>query len=94
MQLITVRELRLRPAEVWKRLKEEHELVVTSKGRPVGVLTDAGIDIEETLAAIRQARAQVAVTQMREQAAKRGLSQLSMAEIDKHIQTTRRARKK
>jgi hypothetical protein len=33
MRFITARELRLKPAGVWQRLKTEHELVLTLKGR-------------------------------------------------------------
>ena len=65
---------------MWERLKEERELVVTAKGRPVGVLTDArSVDLEATLRAIRRARAEVAVAQMRAQAARRGLDRLTTA---------------
>jgi prevent-host-death family protein len=90
MRFISVRDLRLRPGEVWKQLKEQQELVVTSKGRPVGVLTDiAGVDIEATLSAIRRAKAELAVSHMRDQATRKQLDQLPTEEIDKEIRSVR-----
>lgn len=95
MRFITVRELRLKPAGVWQQLKTEHELVLTSKGRPIGILSDThGTDIEATLRALRRAKAELAVTQMRSQATRQGLEQLPLTEIDKEIRAVRRARKR
>jgi antitoxin (DNA-binding transcriptional repressor) of toxin-antitoxin stability system len=95
MRFVTVRELRLKPAGVWQRLKTEHELVLTSKGRPIGILSDAcGADVEATLRALRQAKAELAVAQMREHASRQGLDRLSMADIDKEIQAARRVRQR
>ena len=93
MQFVTVRELRLKPVGVWQRLKTEHELVLTLKGRPIGIISDArGSDVEATLRALRRAKAELAVTQMREQARRQGLDRLPLAEIDKEIRAARRAR--
>ena len=95
MRFITVRELRLKPAGVWQQLKTEHELVLTSKGRPIGILSDTrGADVEATLRALRRAKAELAVAQMHEQASRQGLDRLSMAEIDKEIRAARRARQR
>lgn len=95
MRFITVRELRLKPAGVWQRLKTEHELVLTSRGRPIGILSDArGTDVEATLRALRRAKAELAVAQMRGQASHQGLDRLPMAEIDKEIRAARRARQR
>lgn len=95
MQFVTVRELRLKPAGVWQRLRTEHDLVLTSKGRPIGILSDArGADVEATLRALRRAKAELAVAQMRERASRQGLDRLSLAEIDKEVQAVRRARRR
>ena len=95
MQFVSVRELRLKPGSVWQRLKVEHDLIVTSKGRPMGVLCDtSGLDVEVTLRAIRRARAQAAIAQMREHARHQGLDRMTMGEIDKLIHSTRRRRKR
>ena len=39
MQFVSVRELRGRSAAVWKALADEKELVVTSNGKPIALLT-------------------------------------------------------
>ncbi|OQY18986.1 MAG: hypothetical protein B6I34_10065 [Anaerolineaceae bacterium 4572_32.1] len=47
MEFVPVREFRLRPRQVWKRLTESGELVITSYGKPIALLT--GVN-EATLA--------------------------------------------
>ena len=93
MNLITVRDLRNRSGEVWKRLAQHQELIVTSNGRPVALLTpvDEG-DVEKTLAMLRRVRAQVAVSQMRETAAARGADQMTSDEIDEEVRQARQER--
>jgi antitoxin (DNA-binding transcriptional repressor) of toxin-antitoxin stability system len=35
VEFVTIRDLRLKPAEVWDKLRRQRELVLTSNGRPV-----------------------------------------------------------
>ncbi len=78
MEFIPVRWLRVQPGEVWRKLRREAELILTSSGRPIAVLVSTEGDVEETLAAVRRAsRAQMAVSRLRETAAARGLDRLS-----------------
>ena len=39
MKFISVRDLRGKSAEVWKNLPTEREVVVTSNGRPIAILS-------------------------------------------------------
>ncbi|NLF09164.1 MAG: type II toxin-antitoxin system Phd/YefM family antitoxin, partial [Pirellulaceae bacterium] len=39
MKFVSVRELRARSADVWRQLSEEPDMVVTSNGKPVAILT-------------------------------------------------------
>jgi predicted nucleic acid-binding protein len=39
MKFVSVRELRGRTAEVWRRLGKERELVITCNGKPIGILS-------------------------------------------------------
>ena len=51
MEFITVRDLRTRPSEVWDKLRQQRDLILTSSGRPMAVLShieEGGV--EETLA--------------------------------------------
>lgn len=94
MEFVTVRDLRGQPARVWKLLAEEKELVVTSNGRPVAVLSSVeGAQLEQTLAAVRRARAVQAVTTMQERSARSFPKGFPSAEIDAEIQAVRRSRK-
>ena len=94
MELITVRDLRVRPGEVWQRLREAQDLVLTSSGRPIALLIDLeGADVEEVLQAVRRARAQMAVSRIRQRSAERGLDRLSSDDIQAEIAAVRRERK-
>jgi prevent-host-death family protein len=94
MEFVTIRDLRLKPAEVWDKLRRQRELILTSNGRPVAVI--AGVredDVEETVAALRRARAQAAVSRLRRVAAESGLDRLPAAEIESEIAEVRRGRR-
>ena len=90
MKFLSVRELRNTPGKVWSQL-EEDDLVVTSNGKPVGILVGvADGRIEETLAALRRAKAAIAVSRMREQARTAGTSRLSARKVESQIRAVRR----
>ncbi len=95
MEFITVRELRLKPAQVWKRLRTSVELVITTRGRPVALMTSvrAG-QLEETLLAAKQARAIQAVAAMQRRSVERGLHRLSDQDIQASIRAVHRSRKR
>jgi len=38
MKFVTVRDLRLKAAKVWKQLQKEKEMVITSNGKPIALL--------------------------------------------------------
>jgi antitoxin (DNA-binding transcriptional repressor) of toxin-antitoxin stability system len=93
MEFITVRDLRTRPSEVWDKLRQQRDLILTSSGRPIAVLShieEGGV--EETLALLRRARAQAAVSHLRADAAAQGLDRLSADEIEAEIAAARAER--
>ena len=93
MKFITVRDIRTSPAEIWKQLPEEQEMVITNNGRPIALLTPLSDDtLEETLSAVRGARAVNAVHQMRRLARERGLAEMSEENIKAEIDAARRDR--
>ena len=94
MEFITVRDLRTRPGQIWDKLREQRDLILTN-GRPIAVLShiDEG-GVEETLASLRRARAQAALSRLRADAAGRGLDRLSDAEIEAEIAAARAERQK
>lgn len=93
MRLISTRDLRNTPGKVREMLQEE-DLVLTSGSTPIAYLTGIaeGERIEELAAAIRKARAELAVSRMRREAAERGLDELSPEEIEEEIRSAREAR--
>lgn len=93
MRFISVRELRNNSGKVWRDLPAEQELIVTSNGKPVALLTAVdGDHLEESLAALRRAKAMVATDAMQQHALKRGLDTMSLEEINTVIQAVRRDR--
>ena len=65
MKFISVRDLRGKSADIWRDLPEEREMVITSNGRPVAILAAVTeSNVEDALAAFRQARAVDAVADL------------------------------
>ncbi len=94
MKFVTVRDLRTKPAQIWKVLPEEQELILTNHGKPIALITPLGeSNLEETLSAVRSARAAVALHQMQVSAVKMGLSHMSETEIEHEIAEARKERK-
>ena len=90
MKFISVRDIRTRPASIWRDLNKEHELVVTNNGKPIALLTPlSDNNLEETLRAIRKARATEALRAMRQAAARNGASTMTPDEIDSEIKKHR-----
>jgi antitoxin (DNA-binding transcriptional repressor) of toxin-antitoxin stability system len=93
MKLIAIQDLK-QPRQLKERLRTERELLLTSDGRPVAVLVnvDPSEDPETIIHSIRDARSRIALSRVREAAARSGSARLSLAEINREIAATRRAR--
>ena len=95
MKFVSSRELRISPGTVWKKLEEAKDLVITSNGRPVGVLTRADENsLEDVLASLRAGRAQRAVLEMRRAALARGLNKWSEMEVEEVIRKGRQGKRR
>ncbi|MEW6571900.1 MAG: type II toxin-antitoxin system prevent-host-death family antitoxin [Nitrospirota bacterium] len=93
MKFVTVRDFRIRPGEVWKNLEKDEEVIITSNGKPIALLTDiSDVTFDETLKIFRRTKAELAVSKMRKAAVKKGLSSISKEEIEAEIKAVRRAR--
>jgi len=91
MKFVSVRELRLKPGEVWKAAKLEKDLVITANGRPIAILT--GVDentFEEELATIQRARALTALDRLHRGSVQKGTHAMSETEIQDEIDEARR----
>jgi len=94
MDIVSIRDLRSRTAAVWDALAEAKDLVVTSNGKPIAILsstTPSGV--QATLRALRQARAQLAVLAMQRKARDSGLSEWTLDQVNAEIRETRRQRR-
>ncbi|MBT9160321.1 MAG: type II toxin-antitoxin system Phd/YefM family antitoxin [Dehalococcoidia bacterium] len=77
MKFVTVRDLRLKPGEIWKRLEMERELIITSNGKPIALLTGINEDtMERTCTTLRRTRAILAMEEMQRTSALGSISYL------------------
>lgn len=88
MNFYSVRDLRTTPKSIWENLASDGEVVITNNGRPTALLIDiADGSFEETLKAVRQAKAMIAFNSMRSKAAESGY--MSDEEIEAEIAASR-----
>jgi len=90
MKFISVRELRLKPGDVWKIAKREKDVILTANGRPVAIIT--GVDeetFEEELEIIQRARALKALDTIHRQSVSKGIHKITDAEIREEIESVR-----
>lgn len=94
MRFITVRDLRSKSAQIWRQLSKEKEMVLTSNGKPIAILSaTSGDTLEESLAVIRRARAMSAVNYMQTKSVGLGAERMSLDEINKEIAAERKSRR-
>jgi len=95
MNLIAIADLK-QPRRLKERLREERELLLTSDGRPVAVMAhlEAGDDPEVMLRLVRDARSRLALSRVREAAARTGASRLTLADINREVAKSRAERRR
>ncbi|MDR2680837.1 MAG: hypothetical protein LBC47_08530 [Tannerella sp.] len=90
MKFVSTKDFRTSSAKIWEILPEEREMVITNNGKPVALLTPlSDTTLENTLAAIRQAKAINAVKSIQQESLKKGLQKTTMEEIDEEIRRIR-----
>ena len=93
MKFLSTRDLRNRPGYVRDLIRKE-DLVLTANGKPIAMLVGIEEDeLEDAARAIRQARAQLALSRLRQQAVRRGANRMSKSEIEAEIRSVRSRRK-
>ena len=93
MRFLSVRDLRGKSAQVWKELPAEREMIITSNGRPIAILSAiTESNLEESLKAFRQARAVEAVARLQRRSVEQGTDRVTMDEIDAEIKAVRKKR--
>ena len=95
MKFVTVRDFRTSSANIWKILPREREMVITNNGKPIALLTPlSDKNLEETLSAIRRAKAINAVKMIQQESIENGTNEMTLEEINKEIKKSRKERKK
>ncbi len=88
MDFYTVRDMRTTPKAIWESLTADGNVVITNNGKPASLMLDISDgSLEETLKAVRQAKAMIAFNTMRERAAESGF--LTDDEIEAEIAAAR-----
>lgn len=86
MKFLTIRDLRIKSAQIWHELPEQREMIITKNGKPIAILSSISEnDLEQVLSALRQARASSAAAALQFDSVKKGTDKISMDEIDSEI---------
>ena len=95
MKFLSVRDLKTKSSQVWKELAGQKEMIVTSNGRPIALLSSINENnLEQVLTAFRRARATNAVASIQYDSTLKGTDKISMDEINAEIGAVRSKRKK
>ena len=93
MKFISVRDLRTSPAQIWRKLPEEKEMIITNNGRPIALLTPISDEnFEDTIKSMRKARAINAIKKIQFNAVKTGRNKITEKEIEEEIMQSRKDR--
>jgi antitoxin (DNA-binding transcriptional repressor) of toxin-antitoxin stability system len=95
MKFLSVRDLKTKSSQVWKELRGQKEMIVTSNGRPIALLSSIDENnLEQVLTAFRRARATNAAASIQYESTQKGTDKISMDEINAEIGAVRSKRKK
>jgi len=94
MKFVTVKDLKTSP-EIWKVLPSEREMIITNNGKPIALLSPLNDEMmDDTVLAVRKAKALNAVKKMQDISASLGNNKLSVEEINTIINVVRGKNKK
>jgi antitoxin (DNA-binding transcriptional repressor) of toxin-antitoxin stability system len=95
MKFLSVRDLKTKSSQVWSELPDQKEMVVTSNGRPIALLSSINENnLEQVLTAFRRARAADALAAIQYESIQQGTDAISIDEINAEIKAARSKRKK
>jgi antitoxin (DNA-binding transcriptional repressor) of toxin-antitoxin stability system len=93
MDFVSERDFRNSLAQIWERLPQEQEMVVTRDDKPVALLTPlSGPLFEESIKAVRSARAAMATKLIQQHSIRNGTSEMTLDEINAEIDAARQAK--
>jgi antitoxin (DNA-binding transcriptional repressor) of toxin-antitoxin stability system len=95
MKFLSVRDLKTKSSRVWKDLPDQKDMVITSNGRPIAILSSINENnLEQVLSAFRQARSLEAVTSIQYESVRKGTDKITLEEINDEIREVRSKRKR
>ena len=95
MKFLSIRDLKAKSSQIWKELPDQKDMVLTSNGRPIAILSSINENnLEQILSAFRRARATNAVSSIQYESVKKGTDKITIAEIDAEIKAVRSQRQK
>jgi len=95
MKFLSVRDLKTKSSQIWQELPDQKEMVITSNGRPIAILSSTNENnLEQVLSAFRHARAANAVASIQYDSVRKGTDKLTLSEIDAEIKDARSKRQK
>jgi antitoxin (DNA-binding transcriptional repressor) of toxin-antitoxin stability system len=93
MKFLSVRDLKTKSSQVWKELPDQKEMIITSNGRPIAILsTITENSLEQVLSSFRRARAAEAIASIQYESVRKGTDKITLDEIDDEIKTVRAKR--
>lgn len=94
MKFVSVRDLRIKPGEVWKVVKQEKDIILTSNGRPIAIITGVDEDtFEEELDVIQRARTLKALDTLQKDSVIKGTDRITEEEVRAEIIKVRKGKK-
>jgi antitoxin (DNA-binding transcriptional repressor) of toxin-antitoxin stability system len=91
MRFVAVRDFRTASASIWRDLPTEQEMVITNNGKPIALLTPlSDTTLENTVAAVRRAKALDAVNTMQRRSLKLGNDKMPLKMLNRIIRAARR----
>jgi len=95
MKFISIRDLKTKSSQVWQELPNQKEMIITSNGRPIAILSSINENnLEQIISAFRRARATNAVASIQYESVRKGTDRISMDEINAEIKMVRSKRNK
>jgi len=95
MKFVSEKDLKTSPEDIWKKLPSEREMVVTNSGKPIALMIPVSDEmLDDTVTAIRRAKAFNAMKKMQEISASSGNDKMSLEKINTVIKDVRGKNKK
>lgn len=92
MKFVSVRDLRLKPAQVWQWLHESGQLVLTSNGKPFAMMIETDEDhLDKDVMDLARIRARGALSKIRRHAQETGLDRWTDDEVEALVRESRDA---